>query len=78
MCLMLPMTVEAVDGPAAWVRVGCDRLLVNRMALDELAVGDMVLVSNGICIQRLDPERAAAIRRALSPDVEGIPQGVVK
>lgn len=58
MCLAVPMKVVSIAGPVAQVEESgvCREARVD--LLDDLAVGDHVMVHAGIAIQRLDQEEA--------------------
>jgi len=60
MCLALPAEVVALDRAAmtATVALGPVRKDISVMLLDEVAVGDFVLVHVGYALHRLSPEEA--------------------
>jgi hydrogenase expression/formation protein HypC len=60
MCLALPAEVVALDraGMTATVALGPVRKDISVMLLDEVAVGDFVLVHVGYALHRLSPEEA--------------------
>ena len=60
MCLAIPVCVEqlvAEDG--AIVNFGGVRKEISLALLDDVAVGDYVIVHIGFALQKLDPEEAA-------------------
>ncbi|BBD77663.1 MULTISPECIES: HypC/HybG/HupF family hydrogenase formation chaperone [Hydrogenophilus] len=59
MCLAIPAEVVALlpDGQAEVV-VGGTKQVVSTALLDEVAVGDYVIVHVGFALTRLDPEEA--------------------
>jgi len=61
MCLAVParvVTIEA-DGETATVELGGVRKTVSLALLDEIAIGDYVIIHVGFALSRLDPEEAA-------------------
>jgi hydrogenase assembly chaperone HypC/HupF len=66
MCVMLPWRVVGVD--AEWARVSASgsELVVNRMLLPDLAIGDWVLVSAGMAVRQLSDEAATEITQILA------------
>lgn len=59
MCLAVPATVMAIEGDKGAVEVSGVRYQANLMLLDEVNVGDVILLHAGFAIQRLDPQAAA-------------------
>ena len=59
MCLAVPARVVAlVDGEQAEIDVGGTRNRVSLALVDDVAVGDYVIVHTGFAIARLDVEEA--------------------
>jgi len=58
MCLAVPMKVVAIEGPVAQVEESGVRREARVDLLEDLAVGDYVIVHAGIAIQRLDQDEA--------------------
>ena len=58
MCVATPMRIVAVEGSNATVDVSGIQVLVSIELVDDVAVGDYVIVHAGYAIQRLDPEDA--------------------
>ncbi|MDH7569046.1 MAG: HypC/HybG/HupF family hydrogenase formation chaperone [Armatimonadota bacterium] len=58
MCLAIPMRVEWVAGKEALVQQQGMALKVRTDLLEEVAVGDYVLVHAGFALQRVDEEEA--------------------
>ncbi len=58
MCLALPGKVVAIDGVMATVDVGGVRKAVSLALVDDVALGDYVIVHVGYALNRLDPEEA--------------------
>ncbi len=60
MCLAIPARVEElIDGNSAIVNLGGVRKDISLALLDDVAVGDYVIVHVGFALQKLDPEEAA-------------------
>lgn len=60
MCLAIPACVEQlVAGDSAIVNLGGVRKEVSLALVDDVAVGDYVIVHVGFALQKLDPEEAA-------------------
>lgn len=59
MCLAIPVRVaEILDGDQAVVDLGGVRKDVSLALLDDVKVGDYVIVHVGYALQKLDPEEA--------------------
>lgn len=60
MCLALPaLVVELLEDEQALIELGGVRKSCSMALLDEVAVGDYVIVHVGYALTRLDPEEAA-------------------
>lgn len=60
MCLAIPARVaEILDGDQAVVDLGGVRKDVSLALLDDVAIGDYVIVHVGYALTKLDPEEAA-------------------
>ena len=60
MCLAIPARViEILENESAVVDMGGVRKPISTALLDEVAVGDYVIVHVGYALNRLDPEEAA-------------------
>lgn len=60
MCLAIPACVEElIDGNNAIVNLGGVRKEISLTLLDDVGVGDYVIVHVGFALQKLDPEEAA-------------------
>ncbi|PIW49477.1 MAG: HypC/HybG/HupF family hydrogenase formation chaperone [Zetaproteobacteria bacterium CG12_big_fil_rev_8_21_14_0_65_54_13] len=61
MCLAVPARVESLDTAAATAMIDLDgiRKEVSTQLLDEVAVGDYVLVHVGFALERIDAVEAA-------------------
>lgn len=58
MCLAVPGKVISIDGEEAVVDFGGVRKKANVTFLDELQVGEFVLIHAGFAIQKVDKEHA--------------------
>ena len=64
MCLAIPaLVVEILEQEQAIVDMGGVRKPISTALLDEVAVGDYVIVHVGFALSRLDPEEAAETLR---------------
>lgn len=59
MCLAVPATVLSIEGVKGTVEVSGVRYQANLSLVEDIAVGDVVLLHAGFAIQKLDPEAAA-------------------
>jgi len=60
MCLAIPACVEQlIGGDSAIVNLGGVRKEVSLALVEDIAVGDYVIVHVGFALQKLDPEEAA-------------------
>ena len=60
MCLAIPACVEQlIDEDSAIVNLGGVRKEVSLALVEDIAVGDYVIVHVGFALQKLDPEEAA-------------------
>ena len=59
MCLAIPVrVVELLDGDAAIVDLGGIRKPISLALVDEVAVGDYVILHVGYALSKLDPDEA--------------------
>jgi hydrogenase expression/formation protein HypC len=58
MCVATPMRVISIDGSSARVDASGIQAEVSIELVDELTVGDYVIVHAGYAIQRLSPDEA--------------------
>ena len=58
MCLAIPMKVESIEGTTAVVDAAGTRRRVQIGLVDEVGVGDYLLVHAGYAIARVDEEEA--------------------
>jgi hydrogenase expression/formation protein HypC len=59
MCLSIPAKVEQMDGEMAVVSVGGTKYNASLQMLDDIKVGDYILLHTGFAIQKLSEEEAA-------------------
>jgi len=65
MCLAIPLQLTKVSGTSGQVKVGKASLEVSLVLLDEVCVGDYVLVHAGFAINKLDENEAQESLRLL-------------
>ena len=58
MCLSIPAKVESIDNDMATVSVGGTRYNASLQMLDDVKVGDYILLHTGFAIQKLSKEDA--------------------
>ncbi len=64
MCLAVPAKVTEIDGPTGRVELSGTVREVGLQLLDDVQVGDYVLVHAGFAIQKVDPREAEEALRA--------------
>ena len=69
MCLTLPWRVVAVDGERLVVESASVRQPAICLDLPDLRIGDFVVVAGSVAVRRLSAEQAAAVERALRPEI---------
>lgn len=73
MCLAIPAQVtDLVDAEHAVVDMGGVRKLISTALVDDLQIGDYVIVHVGYALNRLDPEEAAETLRLIAEFSEGV------
>jgi len=73
MCLAIPACVEQlIAGDSAIVNLGGVRKEISLALIEDIAVGDYVIVHVGFALQKLDPEEAAQTL-ALFAEIGGMP-----
>jgi hydrogenase expression/formation protein HypC len=75
MCLAIPMRVVSISGPTAQVEEGGVRREVRVDLIEQVAVGDYVIVHAGVAIERLDPEEAEETLHLFAEMFGGKPEG---
>jgi len=58
MCLSIPAKVESIDGEMAMVSVGGAKYNASLQMLDDIKIGDYVLLHTGFAIQKISEEEA--------------------
>ncbi len=58
MCLSIPARVESIDGEMAVVNVGGVRYNASLQMVEDVGIGDFVLLHTGFAIQKLSEEEA--------------------
>ncbi len=58
MCLSIPAKVEKIENETATVSVGGTQYEASLQMLDDVHVGDYILMHTGFAIQKLDKEEA--------------------
>lgn len=58
MCLAIPGRIVEIDGIIATVDIGGVRKAISLALVDDIAVGDYVIVHVGYALNRLDPDEA--------------------
>lgn len=75
MCLAVPAEVTEIDGETAMVDLGGIRKRVSLMLVDDVAVGDFVIVHVGFALTKLDRDEAnetlALLRQGLAAEEAG-------
>ena len=59
MCLSIPAKVESIENEMAIVSVGGAKYNASLQMIDDVQVGDYILMHTGFAIQKLSPEDAA-------------------
>ncbi len=73
MCLAIPaLVVEILEQEQAIVDMGGVRKPISTALLDEVAVGDYVIVHVGFALSRLDPDEAAETLKLFAELAEAI------
>ncbi len=58
MCLSIPARVDSIEDDMAMVNVGGVTYRASLQLLDDVAVGDYILLHTGFAIQKISPEEA--------------------
>ena len=59
MCLSIPAKIDSIEGEMAMVSVGNVTYKASLQLLDDVKVGDYILLHTGFAIQKISPEDAA-------------------
>jgi len=65
MCLSIPSKVISIDGNMAEVSVGGNIFKAGMQLLDDVEVGDYVLLHAGFAIQKINEEEAKEMLRVI-------------
>jgi hydrogenase expression/formation protein HypC len=63
MCLSIPAKIDSIDGEMAMVSVGSVTYKASLQLLDDVNVGDYILLHTGFAIQKISEEEAAETLR---------------
>jgi len=63
MCLSIPAKIESIDGDMAMVKVGSVTYKASLQLLDDVQVGDYILLHTGFAISKISEEEAAETLR---------------
>jgi len=66
MCLAIPAKVVEIDGDQATIELGGVRKNISLALVDDVALGDYVIVHVGYALTRLDPEEARKTLEAMA------------
>lgn len=66
MCLAIPAKVISVEWPSAVVSIEDLEYKASLLLVDDVAVGDYVMLHAGFAIEKVDPEEAAETLRLLN------------
>ncbi len=66
MCLAIPAKVISVEWPSAVVAIENVEYKASLLLLEDVAVGDYVMLHAGFAIEKVDPEEAAETLRLLN------------
>ena len=58
MCLSIPARVESIDGEMAVVSVGGTNYNASLQMLDDVKIGDYILLHTGFAIQKMNEDEA--------------------
>ena len=70
MCLAVPMKIESIEGPIARASLPSGEYRARLDFLDNVKVGDYVLVHAGFAIEVLDPQEALKTLQVLQEYAE--------
>ena len=63
MCLSIPANIDSIDGDMAMVSVGSVTYKASLQLLDDVQVGDYILLHTGFAISKISEEDAAETLR---------------
>jgi len=59
MCLSIPAKIESIEGDMALVSIGGAEYRASLQMIEDVKVGDYILLHTGFAIQKISPEEAA-------------------
>ena len=74
MCLAIPAKVISVEWPGAVVAIENVEYKASLLLLEDVAVGDYVMLHAGFAIEKVDPEEAAETLRLLNEIEQNSPK----
>ena len=74
MCLAIPAKVISVEWPSAVVAIENVEYKASLLLLEDVAVGDYVMLHAGFAIEKVDPEEAAETLRLLKEIEQNSPK----
>ena len=74
MCLAIPAKVISVEWPSAVVAIENVEYKSSLLLLEDVAVGDYVMLHAGFAIEKVDPEEAAETLRLLNEIEQNSPK----
>lgn len=72
MCLAIPSMITTINGPMATIDVDGVRREVSLMLLEDVEIGDYVIVHAGFAIQKLEEEAAKESLQLLRDAMEQV------
>ena len=66
MCLAIPAKVIRIEGSSALVTIEDTEYNASLLLLDDVKVGDFIMLHAGFAIEKVDPEEAAETLRLLN------------
>ena len=66
MCLAIPAKVIRIEGSSALVTIEDTEYNASLLLLDDVNVGDFIMLHAGFAIEKVDPEEAAETLRLLN------------
>ena len=74
MCLAIPAKVISVEWPSAMVTIENVEYKASLLLLDDVVVGDYVMLHAGFAIEKVDPEEAAETLQLLNEIEQNSPK----
>ena len=73
MCLAIPAKIISIEQDFAQIDMGGNRLKISTLLMDDLAVGDYVIVHAGFAIHKLDEQEAQESLKLLREIATAVP-----